>query len=32
MYILAEPLAFLTRLIYNLIENYGITLIIVTII
>lgn len=31
MYILAEPLAFLTRLIYNLIENYGITLIIVTI-
>ena len=24
MYILAEPLAFLTRLIYNLIENYGI--------
>ncbi len=31
MYILAEPLAFLTRLIYNLIENYGITLIIVTV-
>ena len=31
MYILAEPLAFLTRLIYNLIENYGVTLIIVTI-
>ncbi len=31
MYILAEPLAFLTRFIYNIIENYGITLIIVTI-
>lgn len=31
MYILAEPLAFLTRLIYKIIENYGITLIIVTV-
>lgn len=31
MYILAEPLAFLTRIIYNIIENYGATLIIVTI-
>lgn len=31
MYILAEPLAFLTRIVYNLIENYGATLIIVTI-
>lgn len=30
MYILAEPLAFLTRLVYNLINNYGMTLIIVT--
>ena len=31
MYILAEPLAFITRIVYNLIENYGATLIIVTI-
>jgi len=30
MYILAEPLAFLTRLVYKLINNYGMTLIIVT--
>ena len=31
MYILAEPLAYLTRLVYSLIENYGVTLIIVTV-
>lgn len=31
MYILAEPLAFVIRPIYNIIQNYGITLIIVTI-
>ena len=31
MYILADPLAFIIRPIYNLIENYGLTLIIVTI-
>ena len=31
MYILAEPLAAITRPIYNLIQNYGATLIIVTI-
>ena len=32
MYILAEPLAYIIRPIYNLIQNYGLTLIIVTII
>ena len=31
MYILAEPLAYLTRLVYGFINNYGLTLIIVTI-
>ena len=31
MYILADPLAFIIRPIYNLINNYGLTLIIVTI-
>ncbi|MBQ3022301.1 MAG: YidC/Oxa1 family membrane protein insertase [Clostridia bacterium] len=31
MYILADPLAFIIRPIYNLIQNYGLTLIIVTI-
>lgn len=31
MYILAKPLAFIIRPIYNLIQNYGITLIVVTI-
>lgn len=31
MYILAEPLAYIIRPIYNLIQNYGLTLIIVTI-
>ena len=31
MYILAEPLAFVIRPIYNILENYGLTLIIVTI-
>lgn len=31
MYILAEPLAYLTRLVYGFINNYGMTLIIVTI-
>lgn len=31
MYILADPLAFIIRPIYNLIDNYGLTLIIVTI-
>ena len=32
MYILAEPLAYIIRPIYNFIQNYGLTLIIVTII
>lgn len=31
MYFLSEPLAFIIRPIYNLIQNYGITLIVVTI-
>ena len=31
MYVLADPLAFIIRPIYNLIQNYGLTLIIVTI-
>lgn len=31
MYFLADPLAFIIRPIYNIIENYGLTLIIVTI-
>ena len=31
MYILAEPLAYLTRLVYGFINNYGLTLIVVTI-
>lgn len=31
LYILAEPIAYITRPIYNLVDNYGLTLIIVTI-
>ena len=31
LYIFAKPLAFLTRIVYGLIENYGATLIIVTV-
>ena len=31
LYIFAEPLAWITRIVYNLVSNYGATLIIVTV-